>query len=452
MSVAGRLADWCAAQPRAWPEQATARARSAVEDTVAVMVAGSADAVADAARKAAPAWGLGNASIVGDTRRLAAPGAAFVNGTAAHALDFDDILLGAFTHASAVLVPALLALAEERRLGGAELLDAYIVGLEMQAAVSDGVNVSHYLAGWHSTSTLGTIGTAAGCARLLGLDADGIRNAISLAVSMASGAKVQFGTMAKPMHAGLGAMHAVQAALLAEAGMQGHAEALEGKFGFLALYGGGFPRGWDHVLDGLGRPLVIERLGLAQKRHPCCGSAHNTLDCVLDLKARHGFAAEDVDAIDALVGSTNVRNLMYGVPENEMQARFSMPYVVSAALLRGRLSLDDFTPEAVLRPELAALMPRVRMTGRDPKDEPADIKDRLPHLVSVRLKNGQVLEAGKAWPRGSIQDPFTEDDRRFKFEDCVVRKLGPNAARDLEQELRGLDRVSDFGPLMAHLA
>ena len=175
-------------------------------------------------------------------------------------------------------------------------------------------------------------------------------------------------------------------------------------------------------------------------------------DVVLDLKARHGFAAEDVDAIDALVGSTNVRNLMYGVPENEMQARFSMPYVVSAALLRGRLSLDDFTPEAVLRPELAALMPRVRMTGRDPKDEPADIKDRLPHLVAARLKNGQVLEAGKAWPRGSIQDPFTEDDRRFKFEDCVVRKLGPNAARDLEQELRGLDRVSDFGPLMAHLA
>lgn len=451
-SVAGRLAAWCAARGRGWSELATARAGDAVEDTVACMIAGAAEPPAVAARRAALAWGRGDCGAVGTPERLAAPAAALVNGTAAHSLDYDDIFTPSFGHASAVLVPALLALAEERGRDGGALLDAYIIGLEMQAAVGAGVGRAHYLAGWHSTSTVGCIGAAAGCARLIGLDAEGIAQAMALAVSMAGGPKVQFGTMAKPLHAGLAAQHAVQAAVLAEAGMRGRADALEGRFGFLELYGAGATRGWQgHRADVCETP-AIEWAGLTVKRHPCCGSAHNTLDCVLELQAEHGFAAAEVERIDTLVGSVNARNLMYGTPRNEMEARFSMPYCVAAALQRGRLSLADFRPEAVRRPAVLAMLPRIRMTGRDPSDEPSGPGARLPHEVRVRLADGRVLERARTWPRGGIQAPLDAEDRRIKFADCVAPVLGADAAAALRASLGRLDRLAGMAEVTAALA
>lgn len=455
--VAGRLAAWCAARdPGGWSDLATARARAAVEDTVACMIAGAAEPAAAAARRAALAWGRGGAVAVGTAERLAAPAAALVNGTAAHSLDYDDIFTPSFGHASAVLVPALLALAGERgrdgaAVGGAALVDAYIVGLEMQAAVGAGVGRAHYLAGWHSTATVGCIGAAAGCARLIGLDADGIAQAMSLAVSMAGGAKVQFGSMAKPLHAGLAAQHAVQAAVLAGAGMRGRADALEGRYGFLDLYGAGETRGWEGLPAGMGvaEPPAIEWAGLTVKRHPCCGSAHNTLDCVLALQAEHGFTAAEVERIDTLVGSVNARNLMYGSPRDEMEARFSMPYCVAAALHRGRLSLADFRPGAVRRPEILAMLPRIRMTGRAPEDEPREAGARLPHEVQVRLADGRVLERARTWARGSVQDPLDAADRRVKFTDCVAPVLGADAAEALRASLGRLDRLADLAEVTA---
>ncbi|GHD56104.1 2-methylcitrate dehydratase [Thalassobaculum fulvum] len=451
-SVAGRLAAWCAGRGKVWSDLAVGRARDAVEDTIACMIAGAHEAPAVAARRAALAWGRGGATAVGTAGRLSAPAAALVNGTAAHSLDYDDIFVPSFGHASAVLVPALLALAEERGRDGPALLDAYIVGLEMQAAVGAGVNRAHYLAGWHSTSTIGCIGAAAGCARLIGLDAEGIAQAMVLAVSMAGGTKVQFGTAAKPLHAGLGAQHAVQAAVLAEAGMTGRPEALEGRFGFLELYGAGETRGWEGHLEGLGDTPAIETVGLNVKRHPCCGSAHNTLDCVLELQAEHGFAAAEVERVDTLVGSINVRNLMYATPRNEMEARFSMPYCVAAALHRGRLSLADFRPEAVRRPAIVAMIPRIHMTGRDPKDEPTEAGTRLPHEVRIRLADGRVLERARTWPRGGVQAPLDAEDRRIKFEDCVAPVLGADAAATLRTSLGRLDRLADLSEVTAALA
>lgn len=451
-SVADHLATWCARHGRSWSDLAVGRARDAIEDTVACMIAGSAEPPAVAARRAAAAWGRGTSTAVGTSDRLSAPAAALVNGTTAHSLDYDDIFIPSFGHASAVLVPALLALAEERGVDGAAVIDAYIVGLEMQAAVSAGVNRAHYLAGWHSTSTIGCIGAAAGCARLIGLRAGGIAQAMSLAVSMASGLKVQFGTMAKPLHAGLGAQHAVQAAVLAEAGMVGRPEALEGRFGFMDLYGAGETRGWEDHLAAMGSTAAIETIGLNVKRHPCCGSTHNTLDCVLELQAEHGFAADEVERVDTLVGSINVRNLMYGTPRNEMEARFSMPYCVAAALHRGRLSLADFRPEAVLRPEIVAMIPRIHMTGRDPNDEPTEARARLPHEVRIRLADGRVLENARTWPRGGIQAPLDAEDRRIKFEDCVAPMLGTDAAAALHASLGRLDRLGSMAEVTAALA
>lgn len=448
MTVINQLAQWAAEVPAQWSEVALARAEHAIEDVVACMVAGAGDQAAARVRCAIAPWGKGTSTVVGQRTGAPAPWAAMANGTAAHALDYDDIFRPGITHATAVLFPALLALAEEVDASGAALLDAYIVGLEMQAAVGRGVNRSHYDQGWHATSTVGCIGTAAACARLLGLDPVQLSHAISLSVSMASGPKVQFGTMAKPFHAGLGAQHAVMAATLAKADLQGRATALEGGLGFLSLYGGANPRGWDHVLADLGKRLAIEDAGIIFKRHPCCGSSHLVLDCVLDLKREHGFDADDVIQVDALIGSGNKRNLMYDEPQNEMQARFSLQYCVAVALLNGRLSLTDFTSKAVGRPVVRRLLKLTRVRAYDPVDEPVDPDSRVAHRVEITLRDGRQLHAERAYTRGSIHEPFDEDDRAQKFKDCCSSMLmaeDVDALRSLLARLRDLDSVRSIG-------
>src|SRR6185503_10510107 len=189
-------------------------------------------------------------------RGWGAPAVALIYGTAAHALDYDDNYHPMAGHATAVLAPAIFALAESRRVSGEATLDAYIVGLEALALVGNGVNLVHYEKGWHSTSTLGPFGAAAACARLLKLDASGVTAALSLACSMAGGSKLQFGTMAKPVHAGLAAHHGVMAALLAASGVRGHPEPLEGHWAFRELFAGTGSPGYRGAK--IGKPLAIE--------------------------------------------------------------------------------------------------------------------------------------------------------------------------------------------------
>jgi 2-methylcitrate dehydratase PrpD len=204
--------------------RAVALAKDALKDIVACMLAGARDEATLCVSSAARGWG--------------APAAALVFGTAAHALDYDDNYHPMAGHATAVLAPAIFALAESRAVSGAAVLDAYIVGLEALALVGNGVNLVHYERGWHSTSTLGPFGAAAACARVMELDEERVTAALSLAFSMASGSKLQFGTMAKPLHAGLAAQHGVMAAVLAASGVAGVPEPLEGAWGFRDLFAG----------------------------------------------------------------------------------------------------------------------------------------------------------------------------------------------------------------------
>lgn len=451
MTVINRLAEWAAETPAKWSEVALARAEHAVEDVVACLVAGAGDEAASRVRHAIASWGEGPSSVIGQRAAAPAPWAALANGTAAHALDYDDIFLPGVTHAAAVLFPALLALAEQTDASGHALLDAYIVGLEMQAAVGRGVNRSHYDLGWHATSTIGCIGAAAACGRLLGLDTIRLGHAISLAVSMASGPKVQFGTMAKPFHAGLAAQHAVTAATLAHAGLEGRDTALEGKLGFLALYGGPNPPGWEQALSRLGKTLAIEELGIIHKLYPCCGSNHLVLDGVLALRQQHGFKADDVTAVNTVIGIGNRRNLMYDDPQNEMQARFSLQYCVAVALLNGRLKLADFTPQAIARPAVRRLLKLTSIRTHDAAQESASWENRLPHSVEIILKDGRQLSISRQHPRGSIQHPFEEADRVQKFRDCCEGSLTRESCEALRRDLARLRDLESLRTLTARL-
>ena len=256
------------------------------------MLAGAGDDAPRAAYDAVSRWGAGGAVVAGTPNRLAAPWAALVNGTAAHALDYDDVLEISNAHVSAVLVPALLALGEERGADGAACVDAFIVGVEVMARLGEALNMTHYFKGWHTTSTLGAPAAAAACARLLRLDAAKATAALSLATSFASGAKRQFGTMTKPLHAGLAAKNGITAAVLAESGVTAATDAYEGERGFVALFAGVPCERLEAAVADFDGPPAIERHGLWQKYYPCCASAHRPLDALLALSwRRRGDAA-----------------------------------------------------------------------------------------------------------------------------------------------------------------
>jgi 2-methylcitrate dehydratase PrpD len=452
MEVTKTLAAWAAETPEITSAVALERARHAMHDIVACMVAGAGDEGSARVRATIAPYGAGPVTVFGSKTGAAAPWAALANGMAAHALDFDDNYLPGFTHATAVLGPALFALGEEIGASGRQIMDAYIVGLEMHGAVGRGVNREHYDKGWHGTSTVGCIGTAAACGRLLGLDRERMTNAISLGVSMASGAKVQFGSTGKPFHAGMGAKNAVLAAQLAAQGFEARDVALEGKLGFKDLYAGPDAPGWDNVLPKIGNPLEIEAFGLAPKLYPCCGSTHRVLDEVLAQRAEHGFEADDVEHVHTLVGYGNTVNLMYNDPQQEMEARFSMQYCVAVALLNGKVSLSDFTPDAVHRPEVRALLPRVTMEGYPKDAEGPDPTTRLPHKVTTKLKDGRVIETERTWPRGTIKDPFTDADLEVKFRDCCEGFLSPEDMEAVQAMLTDFRGIGSMRDLMKHLA
>ncbi len=445
------MAAWAAETPEITSDTAMMRARDAIMDGMGCMVAGAGDEGAARVRASVAPYGEGPCTVIGSTAGAASPWAALANGTAAHALDFDDNFLPGFTHATAVLIPALLALAEEIDSSGRDLMDAYIVGLEIQAAVGRGVNRAHYDMGWHGTSTVGCIGTAAACGRLLRLDRRRMTNAISLGVSMASGSKVQFGTMAKPFHAGMAAKNALLAAQLAANGVAARDVALEGPLGFRDLYGGAGAQGWDKIVSRLGDPPAIEEFGLAPKLYPCCGSAHRVLDVVLDLRRRHGFTADDVVSVQTRVEFGNKRNLMYTEPGQEMEARFSMNYCVALALLYGRLSLSDFTPQAVHRPEVCALLSKVTMEAYERDAQGPDPTVRLPHEVCITLKDGRILTGSSTWARGTIHNPFEASDYSEKFEDCCRSFLSPGGFTAATEMLQNLERLDSIRRLMQHL-
>jgi len=360
-------------------------------------------------------------------RALSAPMAAMVNGTSAHAIDFDDNFDPAKAHATAVLAPALLALAEDRDLSGKALIDAYIVGLQIIGRVGQGVNPFHRNRGWHATATIGAVGSAAGCARLLGLSANETAHAISLATSMCGGFMSQFGTMTKPLHAGLAAASAVKAALFAQAGVTAGDQTLHGSSGMGTLMVGQDVESLrasmvgkaEHgqtvtfATENIGSPLMIEEYGLKVKRFPNCGSVHRALDGLLELRENHGFTADAVKEIFVRAPASHLRNLMYDRPVNSMQAKFSLEYGMAVGLLRGAAGLTEYADETIMSTDIQALLPITR------KEYVEKMESEFPTEVHVTLKDGSTLSTSVKMPVGSTAAPLTQAQLIAKFDSCA---------------------------------
>lgn len=418
-----RLAEWIAEVPRERIAPAHGASRVALRDVVGCMLAGSVEETPRRVAAAVARWGTGRARVLGSGLALPAPWAALVNGAAAHVLDYDDTFAPLAGHAAAVLVPALLAVGEEAETSNADLLDALVVGLEVLAAVGRGVNRRHYALGWHATATIGAIGAAGACARLMRLPAAQARDALSLSVSMASGTRMQLGAMAKSVHAGLAAKAGVLAATLAAEGVGGAEEALEGQWRFAEMFCAGEPGPASAMAPPADdAPLAIDAPGLSYKPYPTCAASHLSLDGVLALQVREGFAGEDVEAIETFLPLVLSRNLMHPSPRTGMEARFSMQYCLALAAMQGRVGLSDFEDEAIHRAAIRELMPRVTMEG---VPEEGSVP---PTTVRVRLRDGRVLEEVRVNRRGSPADPMSEEEHLAKFSDCASVALSADRA------------------------
>ncbi|MBO6826481.1 MAG: MmgE/PrpD family protein [Sneathiella sp.] len=416
VDIVGKLANWAAHSIVPASAIVRSRANAALIDGIGCIYAGSKDDATEAVfRGVLSSHGVGRSRVYGRQTYLSPAGAALVNGTAAHALDFDDNFMPAITHATAVLVPALLSVGENQAKSGREIADAYVMGLELQARIGALVNPNHYEAGWHATSTVGTIGTAGALAYLMNLTADKIAVAMSVAFSLASGSKLQFGTATKPTHAGFAAHNAVLAAVLASSGLTAQIEFLTKPWGFQDLYGKGSDVGGEIAIKGLGEDWAIEKAGLAPKRFPCCGAAHKALDAVESIMLQHNIKLEDVEAVTAYLPGPLYENLRFDAPQTASEGRFSFSYPAARLMKHGALSLSHFTDEAVTEKGIQNHLDKFR---REKCNEPLTSMNYR-QRVTMRLKGGQEIEAENIHVKGSIQNPFTEEEEAQKFRDCL---------------------------------
>jgi 2-methylcitrate dehydratase PrpD len=416
-----------------------------------VMIAGAVEPVARiVAETVAEDGARPVAGQLGALLRTSAEGAALVNGTSGHALDFDDVSDSMRGHPSVAVLPAALAVAQSVRAPGRALLEAYIAGVEVMAKLGRAMGPAHYRHGWHATSTLGTLGAAAAAGKLLDLDSVRMQQALAIAVSEASGCRQNFGTMTKPFHPGHAARCGVHAARLAQKGMTGADAAVEGPVGFFAVFSFGEAR-IEGLAETLGRPFDLVSPGLNVKKYPCCFQTHRAADGVLDLVEEHGIRPEDVGTVTVTVPNGGRQALIYDRPETGLQGKFSMPYVMAAAILDRRLGLESFTDASVARPEAQALLRRVT-TVEDPA-----IRDgwnpsaQGSVTVELQIGGGRSVARRIEHPRGSPAAPLRHEELTAKFRDCAGRVLEPEVVERALALLESVETVPDVNALVEAL-
>ncbi|MVT63918.1 MmgE/PrpD family protein [Bradyrhizobium pachyrhizi] len=421
-------------------------ARTGIIDCVGVMIAGAAEQpVRIVSAMVAASTQNDGAPEVPSGRNLAAPDAALVNGVAAHVLDYDDVALAG--HPSTVLVPAILAEGWSLDSGGADALAAYAAGYEVWAQVI-ALEPGHlHERGFHPTAVMGALATAAACARLRNLDSTKTAHAIAIAASLASGLVANFGTMTKSLHAGRTAQSGVLAARLADQGFTASLDVLEHQTGFLRAHS---PSGTPDIENGtidIGRNWRLADLGINVKRYPTCYATHRSIDAMIGLVNAHKLKPDDVKEIRVHTGVTQRLMLRNTNPQTGLEAKFSMEFAMTAALIAGRVGLSELTDEFVSRPDVGATFAKVHCTTTDeimPGDQPFAPAD----CVSVVLTSGEVLEhAPVVHAKGSWQRPLSRDELQDKFMDCATRVFKQGEADALFEQLWNIEDLRSIRSL-----
>lgn len=439
------------------PREALRIARRCVLDGLGVMVAGSDQPCTSIVKRQSLQLGkVPEATTLGaEPTRLAAPLAALINGTAGHAMDWDDTQLsvtpdriyGLLTHPT--IPPLAAGLAVSEKLGGVsgrKFLTAFLAGFEVECKIAEAMSPDHYKKGFHTSGTVGTFGAAMTAGKLLGLNELQLRHALGASASMASGIRVNFGTMMKPVHVGRAAFNGVSACLWAADGFEASPDGLDGPWGFFQVTAGGMDA--EKIVGRFGNPHTIIDPGVSIKPYPCGVLTHPSMDAMLALTREEDLKPEDVAEVVLFAGHNILRPIRYQIARNELQAKFCMPFLLSAMLLSRRAGVKEFTDEYVCSEPVQAMMRRVR-TEFDPKIEALG-HEKIRSRVEVTLRNGRKLvrDSGEAY-RGGPDNPLSDEELRAKFTDCTEKVLD-SAARDrINDAVAGLEDLKDMGELLS---
>ncbi len=423
------------------PDEIRALARQCVLDTIACTLAGASEPLTTLLlAEMTEQGGRAEAGVIGHAARLPAASAALVNGAAGHALDFDDVNLAMPGHPSVAILPALLALAEARGASGADMIAAFVAGYELQCRVGTTISPGHYdVLGFHATATVGSFGSAAACAHLLGLDADQSATALGIAGTQAAGLKSMFGTMCKPLHAGKAAYHGLLAAKLAARGFSSRADVLECAQGFARTHSPDFyperafadPTGGFHIRNNL------------FKYHAACYLTHAPIEAARKLRAQHGVTPDKVARIHLQLDEACDRVCNIAAPRTGLEAKFSLRLTTAMALAGVDTSgLTNYSDATAADPVLIALRDKVVFEFRP---NTGGTKAAL----TLELTDGTRLSAQH--DSGVPARDVADQGRRLeaKFSALVEPILGRGKAGDLLGEINRLDALKDVRGLMA---
>ena len=428
----------------ALPPEALPLVRDAFSDTIGVIMSGIGEPIVTIVHdevSEGPAPRQARACL--SNLWISAPDAALINGTAAHALDFDDQALTG--HPSAILVPAILAEGELLAATGRDMVTAYVAGYEVWAELVRRSG-NYHTKGWHPTSVFGSVASAAAVAVLRKLPADRASAALAIAASHASGLAVNFGTMTKPYHAGMAARSGIIAARLAGRGATASRVALEHPRGFLTAFSPTMAADW-HSPSMLGQDWHLLGHRLCVKRYPTCYFMHRSFDATIRMLNGKGVTPDAVDEISVTMGRGQTAVLVNERPQTGLEAKFSEHFAMAAAVVLGRMGIAELSDEVVLRPDIQSFFSKVSLIpidaydSRDPAHSPTE-------RVTVRMKNGTVFDTGEITTvLGHAFDPLSTDQLWAKFRECTAKTHSDAAAHllfDRSQMLPDLTSTADL--------
>jgi len=374
-----------------------------------------------------------HATLIGHGVKKTVSQATLINGSASHALDYDDSMIPFLGHPSVTIFPGILAFSEWKQKNGLDLLTAYAIGLKTGVTVASCAGLEHYLSGYHGTATMGTLASAAACSRLLGLDEQQTTYALGIAGTQAGGLKRVFGTMCKPFHAGRASEVGVMAALLAENNFTSAEDILEGPSGFFQALKGSVN---EEALETLGQTWMIENV--AQKYHASCHATHSPIEASLSIVQGEGLSVKEIKSIKVFTSETALSAAFRNEVNTGLEGKFSIPYCVANALLGGSTGLQGFTDEKMADIRINDLMAKVS-THQDPKIAALDA------TVEIETIDGNVYSAYSDVFKEIPELNEKQTKIKAKFIDLCEPVLGPKKTETLLKMVLDIENVGNMG-------
>ena len=419
------------------PPEVYDHAKVAFLDWVAVTLAGKDDpAVEKLLRYADTVGSKPQATVIGHGVKTSVSHAALINGTASHVLDYDDTLELFLGHPSVTIFPSLLALGEWTGTSGAAFLTAYVTALKTGTTIGACAGLEHYMSGYHATSTLGHLASAAGCARLMGLGEAQAIHALGIAGTQASGLKRVFGTMCKPFHAGRSSQAGLVSALLAKEDFTSAEDILEGNLGFFHVMKGAVN---EQVLGTLGKTWDIENL--AQKYHASCHATHSPIEGALSAVMENHITLTDIANIRVYCSQLSLDAAGNDQPATGLEGKFSIPYCVANALTSGQTGIAAFTDDKVNDPEIRSFMNKIAVNQTD---EFKGLEARVEVETNAGEIHTETFNILKDIPSFEVKKIKIS----IKFKDLCAPVMGEAKANNLKNLILDLDQVDNIDAII----